>query len=216
MTDLKATMSKLDKLFSKTRMDWTLSVHHCLTEPTCPTVVIEPEDMHTARYRIDADSIEQGIAEAVERVYREVMLGQIIEPLAPFTNPNDKCLESLLAAWARGEKPEPPEPEPNYREVERHRLRRRYAALRAELADAKAEIDRLRSVNAQLLEDVGLLNDSNHRLFNKVERARREALEEAATPENKCGAPPCDQPENCRRDGECHYTKSPFRGPPSP
>lgn len=32
-------------------------------------------------------------------------------------------------------------------------------------------------------------------------------------PENSCGAGICHQPEACRREGECHYTKSPFYGP---
>lgn len=96
---LKEIMAKLDGLYTKTGMDWRLEVHHDLTEPTCPTVVINPEGLECTRYRIDCDSIEQGIAEAVERVYQEVILGQIIEPMAPFTNSDDGALEVLLVQW---------------------------------------------------------------------------------------------------------------------
>lgn len=101
---LKDVMAKLDDLYERTGLDWVLTVHHVLTEPTCPTVAINPEGLQCARYRIDCDSIEQGIAEAVERVHREVVLGQVIEPLAPFTSPDDAKLSRWLETWRRGEK----------------------------------------------------------------------------------------------------------------
>ncbi len=97
-------MAKLDDLYERTGTDWVLTVRHILTEPTVPTVIITPEGLDCARYRIDCDSIEQGIAEAVERVHREVVLGQIIEPMAPYTNKDDVRLAGWLETWRRGEK----------------------------------------------------------------------------------------------------------------
>lgn len=35
-------------------------------------------------------------------------------------------------------------------------------------------------------------------------------------PHNACDGGTCDQPDNCAKEGECHYTKSPFQqGPPA-
>ena len=86
---IRSTLKKLDKLYEITGQDWVLEIHHILTEPTCPTVCIRPEDSNMARYRIDCDSIEEGVQRAVDLVYREVILGEKIEPECPFTNPDD-------------------------------------------------------------------------------------------------------------------------------
>ena len=98
-------------------MDWVLTVSRILTEPVCPIVIIAPEGSNATRYRVDCDTIEQGISEATERVYREIILGQSIKPIAPFTNPDDAELESWIAVWRRGERVnrdgEPPETEPD-------------------------------------------------------------------------------------------------------
>lgn len=101
---LAEVMAKLSDLYTRTEMDWVLEVHHCLTEPTCPTVVISPEGLQANRYRIDCDSIEDGIAEAVERVHREIIQGEAVEMMCPFSNPDDVKLGRWITKWQRGEK----------------------------------------------------------------------------------------------------------------
>lgn len=98
---LQDATKKLGSLYAKTGMDWDLHISHCLTEPTCPTVAIYPEGMETTRYTVwcDRDGIEKALGEVVDRVYREVIQGEVIEPTAPFTNPDDVKLEQLLAEW---------------------------------------------------------------------------------------------------------------------
>jgi hypothetical protein len=91
-----------DKLFEATGRDWVLSVNHILTEPVCPTVIVHPEGWEMNRYRVDADTIEKGLQEAVERVYREVILRQEVGHAALWTNADDKLYEVWLKARIAG------------------------------------------------------------------------------------------------------------------
>lgn len=86
---IKDHLEKLQGLYSKTGMDWDLTITHCLTEPTCPCATIAPEGSNATRYSVVANTIEEAIAESAERVYREIILGQKIEPSFPFSNPDD-------------------------------------------------------------------------------------------------------------------------------
>ena len=86
---IRDDLARLRDLYRVTGDDWVLIVHHILTEPTCPTVIIRREDSNALRYRFDRDSIEEGIQAASEAVYREVVLGQSVEPESPITNPDD-------------------------------------------------------------------------------------------------------------------------------
>jgi len=86
---IKDDIDRLSDLYRLTGDDWVLIVHHVLTEPTCPTVIIRREDSNALRYRFDRDTIEEGIQAATEAVYREVVLGQTIEPETPITNSDD-------------------------------------------------------------------------------------------------------------------------------
>lgn len=86
---LKETLARLDKLYSLTKDDWELIVHHTLTEPVCPTVIIRREGSNALRYRFDRDTIEEGIEAAVDAVHREVVLGQTVESESPVTNSDD-------------------------------------------------------------------------------------------------------------------------------
>lgn len=87
---LKDELKKLDGLYEKTGKDWELVAHITLTEPTCPTVIIRPEGSSMVRYRVDRDTLEEGIRAAVDLVHREVILGQRIESECPYTNPDDR------------------------------------------------------------------------------------------------------------------------------
>ena len=87
--DTQKKMEALSGLYSLTKTDWDLTVHQCLTEPTCATAVIAPERTSPTRYRVDADTIDEAIAGAIELCYQEQILGKKIEPVCPFTNPDD-------------------------------------------------------------------------------------------------------------------------------
>lgn len=76
-------MDALSDLYEKTGKDWVLQVSHILTEPTCPTASIYPEDDPTDKYRADRDTIEDAINAAVDMVYRELVLGEKIDPEFP-------------------------------------------------------------------------------------------------------------------------------------
>lgn len=105
MSDLKSTMDVLSDLYSRTGLDWHLTVYHELTEPTCPTVTINPDGFSSGRWRIDADTIEQGIAEAVERVRLEIFEGRTgIDPHFPLSQPDDVLLAEFVGKWQRGDK----------------------------------------------------------------------------------------------------------------
>ncbi len=91
----------LGDLYDKTGVDWELRLSHCLTEPTCPTATVVPEGKEPTRYRVDADTIEDAINGAVDKAYRELILGEKITPFMPFTNPDDKELEAILGSPKR-------------------------------------------------------------------------------------------------------------------
>lgn len=66
----KEQVAPLRGLYKVTGYDWDLTVHHTLTEPTCPSVFIKPfaakDDKHApAGERFDCDTLEEGIAAAV-------------------------------------------------------------------------------------------------------------------------------------------------------
>lgn len=86
---IKDDIDRLGDLYRVTGDDWVLMVHHILTEPTCPTVIIRREGSNALRYRYDRDTIEDGIRAASEAVYREVVLGQTVESESPITNSDD-------------------------------------------------------------------------------------------------------------------------------
>lgn len=81
--------ARLAELYKKTGDDWDLLISVSLTEPTCPCVVVQREGGNSTRYRVDRDTIEEGIAAATELAYREQILGEHITPECPFTNPDD-------------------------------------------------------------------------------------------------------------------------------
>lgn len=86
---IKDELAKLDGLWDKTKEDWYLRISQSLTEPYAPVVSIAPEGSDMTRYTVWRDTIEEGIAAAVDLVHREVILGEKINPEAPFTNPDD-------------------------------------------------------------------------------------------------------------------------------
>ena len=92
----KEKLETLGELFAKTGYDWHLVVSHCLTEPTCPTAVVQPEGKNCTRYRVDANTIEEAINGTINLAYRELILGEEIASICPFTNPDDKWLEDAI------------------------------------------------------------------------------------------------------------------------
>jgi len=83
-------LKPLSGLYSKGWGDWVIEVHHILTEPTCPTVTIRPENSNAARYSVHRDTIVEAIAAAADLVYREQVLGEAITPESPISNPDDR------------------------------------------------------------------------------------------------------------------------------
>ena len=101
MTSIDEEINRLNDLYWITDRDWELRVYHCLTEPSCPTVIIQPEGMETTRYRVDRNSIEEGIRLAVDLVYRDIFGDENISSITPFTNPDDKEMLKLLPEWRK-------------------------------------------------------------------------------------------------------------------
>lgn len=100
MTDDLTTQQKMDALgealYVLTGTDWELRVHHCLTEPTCPTAYIYPEGQKSSRYRCDRDTIDEAIAGSVDAAYREWIVRESIAPMVPWSESDDP-IEQLLA-----------------------------------------------------------------------------------------------------------------------
>lgn len=65
----------LDRLYTVTGHDWTLTVSHILTEPTCPFAEIKPEAKGTGYrpYCFFADTVEEAIKLAADAVRRDVL-----------------------------------------------------------------------------------------------------------------------------------------------
>lgn len=104
MTDRKTKLKALgDKLYELTGHDWTLNVHHTLTEPTCPTAIIAPEMVAMSRYRVDTSSIDEAIDGAIDKVYKEIVLRQLVGHSAPYTEGQDETYDTWITKWCNGE-----------------------------------------------------------------------------------------------------------------
>lgn len=91
----KELMKKLGSLYERTNVDWQLEVTHCLTEPTCPTARVYPEDKpNFVRYCADADTIEEAINRTLQLAYDELIGGRVVQPDFPVTQDSD--VEYLL------------------------------------------------------------------------------------------------------------------------
>ena len=92
---------RLKGLYTKTGVDWNLDINICLTEPACPVVIIYPEGMQITKFMVvcDFEGIENAVEEAIDKVYKAVMLGEFVPSDMPFTNPDDAKLEELLIEW---------------------------------------------------------------------------------------------------------------------
>ena len=101
--NLKETLSQLADLYDATGVDWDLEVYQSLTEPTCPTVFIQPEGWNISRYRVDCDTIEEGIEKCVALVKAEVIDRQVLGSYSPISNPNDDAYAKWLHARAKGD-----------------------------------------------------------------------------------------------------------------
>jgi len=106
---IKHILKDLEDLYLITGEDWVLTVHHILTEPLCPTVTIKPEGWNMVRYRIDHNTIEEGVRQAANRVRAEVINRKIVGHAAPFTNPDDKAFAEWLVLRAAGNDSKLPE-----------------------------------------------------------------------------------------------------------
>lgn len=64
------------KLWEATKTDWQATIKHVLTEPTCPTVVLVPEDPSYPTVRAGADDIDEAVRLACERALAMVAAAQ--------------------------------------------------------------------------------------------------------------------------------------------
>lgn len=92
----------LGGLYSLTGYDWHLDINYCLTEPTCPTAFITPEGWNIARYRVDADTIEDSLKRVVALVVAEIIERKIVGGNGCYTNSHDGVFEKWLHERAAG------------------------------------------------------------------------------------------------------------------
>lgn len=64
------------KLWEATKTDWQATIKHVLTEPTCPTVVLVPEDPSYPTVRAGADDIDEAVRLACERALAMISAAQ--------------------------------------------------------------------------------------------------------------------------------------------
>jgi len=97
--DLDKILKPLEDLYTVTKLDWDLSIHHSLTEPTCPTIIIKPEGSTITRYQAhcDPNKFEESLQGLVNLVVAEIIEGKLIgRANTPFTNSDDNILETWL------------------------------------------------------------------------------------------------------------------------
>lgn len=96
MPPRKVLMDALCQLWSLTHHDWDLTLHHCLTEPTCPSASVQPEghDEFTL-FWCSGDTIDEAIDGALFLAYSYVINGNEVPDMLPFSNPGDD------RAWLR-------------------------------------------------------------------------------------------------------------------
>lgn len=108
-TDHKLTtdemLDALGALYTPEYGDWVLTVHHILTEPTCPSASIAPEDWYERNgpefggFQAMADTIEGAVAAAVLSAYSVLIQRLPFRPGVPWTNfADDESLKGIIAA----------------------------------------------------------------------------------------------------------------------
>jgi len=86
----------LGELYTITGSDWSIKIHHCLTEPTSPMVVIKPDGWNMTRYAVWGDSVEKAVEKAVALVRMEIIERKIVGSYAPFSNQDDEMFIEWL------------------------------------------------------------------------------------------------------------------------
>lgn len=94
-------LDALGNLYTSEFGDWELAVYHTLTEPTCPTAIVKPENEASAfeGFVCTADTLEEAIDGALRQAYSAMILREGFEPGVPWTNAEDGAeLAKLIQA----------------------------------------------------------------------------------------------------------------------
>lgn len=97
-------LKKLKDLYVITEEDWVMEIGISLTEPLAPTISIAPEDSNILRYVTwcnSDDDLEAAIVKAIDKVYREIILGEPIEVESSISNPDDRRWRAKLKRYAK-------------------------------------------------------------------------------------------------------------------
>lgn len=95
-------LSALGSIYCPTIGDWEISLHHTLTEPTCPGATVKPENEYGSTFSgfvCIADTIDAAIDGALQQAYDVLILRKGFEPGVPWTNRGDDAeLARILKA----------------------------------------------------------------------------------------------------------------------
>lgn len=99
----------LGRLYTPEIGDWELTLHHTLTEPTCPTAIVRPEYTEGCKFGgfvAMGGTIDEAIDGALIQAYETLILRKGFEPGVPWTNFEDEPeLERIIAALDNKKKP---------------------------------------------------------------------------------------------------------------
>lgn len=99
----------LGRLYTPEIGDWELTLHHTLTEPTCPTATVRPEYTEGCKFGgfvAMGGTIDEAIDGALIQAYETLILRKGFEPGVPWTNFEDEPeLERIIAALDNKKKP---------------------------------------------------------------------------------------------------------------
>lgn len=95
-------LTVLGSLYTREVGDWELTLHHTLTEPTCPGATVKPENPHGSTFSgfmAMGDTIEEAIHGALLQAYEVLILRKGFEPGVPWTNRGDDVeLQKIIKA----------------------------------------------------------------------------------------------------------------------
>lgn len=106
----KQLLDALGSLYTPQIGDWELTLHHTLTEPTCPGATVKPENKHGSSFSgfmSIGNTIDQAIDGALQQAYDVLILRKGFEPGVPWTNRGDDA-ELAKIIHALDNPPPPP------------------------------------------------------------------------------------------------------------
>jgi len=114
MSKIDEALRPLSELYAITGEDWSMKVYVNLTEPTCPTAVISPDDWQISRYTYRGDTVEGAIIGASDMVINEVLMRHPAATFECYSGGDDALYTEWIKARMEGNDAKLPEKEKSF------------------------------------------------------------------------------------------------------